>query len=395
MGLDMIDLVRIIDLNIFAIAILALMLISVLGNSSSRHQNSNRLLALLISMTLLAALFDSLGWAWEGQPGTWAHTANLVANMLLYLFAPFPAIYWLLYVSYQLSGSLRRTLHVFYASLAVLIFNAILTLTSPQTGWFFSIDSVNQYTRGPLFFLHVLIPYLFLLVSFILILSYKSIQEPTVHRSLLLFILPPLIGTVLQNLFYGLSLNWASITLSILILFLRIQSRGLCTDSLTGTYNRRHFERIINNKISRAGQEGFSVIIADLDSFKQINDRFGHDVGDEALLQAVHLFRKTLRQDDLIARFGGDEFYILLDIKDPETLQAKVRRIETVFQQFSAKSDLLYNLSVSMGAAVYGEKGKQSAEAFLRYVDQLMYKAKTASKQAKALTAAVAEAQRV
>ena len=51
-----------------------------------------------------------------------------------------------------------------------------------------------------------------------------------VRRSLLLFILPPLIGTVLQSLFYGLSLNWASITLSILILFLRIQSRGLFTD---------------------------------------------------------------------------------------------------------------------------------------------------------------------
>lgn len=395
MGLDMIDLVRTIDLNIFAIVILTLMLFSVLKNSSGRHQAGNHLLALLIGLTLLLALFDILGWIWEGKPGAAAHTANLVANTLLYLFAPFPAVSWLLYVSYQLSGSLRRTLRVFYVSLAVLVFNTVLTLTSPQTGWFFSIDDANNYTRGSLFFLHILIPYLFLLVTFILILSYKSIQEPAVHRSLLLFILPPLIGTVLQSLFYGLSLNWASITLSILILFLRIQSRGLFTDSLTGTYNRRHFERIINNKISRAGQEGFSVIIADLDSFKQINDQFGHDVGDEALLQTVHLFRKTLRQDDLIARFGGDEFYILLDIKDPDTLQAKVRRIESVFQQFSAKSDLLYSLSVSMGAAVYGEKGKQSAEEFLRYVDQLMYKAKTANKQAKVLTGAATEAQKV
>jgi diguanylate cyclase (GGDEF)-like protein len=276
---------------------------------------------------------------------------------------------------------MKRTLRVLYAVLAVIAVNWAFTFTTPATGCFFSIDSANNYARGPLFLLHILIPYGFLLVTFILILSYKSIQEPAMHRSLLLFIIPPLVGTVLQSMFYGLSLTWASIAVSILIIFLRIQNRGLFTDSLTGTYNRRHFERIINNKINRAGPEGFSVIIADLDSFKQINDQFGHDVGDEALMQTVHLFRKTLRQDDLIARFGGDEFYILLDITDPDLLAARVRRIAEVFDRFSDEANLPYRLSVSMGAAVYGEKGRQSAEDYLRYVDQLMYQAKTASKQ--------------
>ncbi|MDW7659412.1 MAG: diguanylate cyclase [Bacillota bacterium] len=383
MDLSTIDLVRIIDLNIFSIIVLAMMLVAVLKNIQDRHQAGTRLFAMMIVMTMMLAIFDILGWIWEGKPGSSAHAANLAANLLLYLFAPFPAASWLLYVFYQLSGSMKRTLHVLYAVLAVIAVNWALTFTTPSTGWFFSIDGANNYTRGPLFLFHVLIPYGFLLITFILILSYKSVQEPAVHRSLLLFILPPLIGTVLQSLFFGLSLTWASITVSILIIFLRIQNRGLFTDSLTGTYNRRHFERIINSKISRAGLEGFSVIIADLDAFKQINDQFGHDVGDEALMQTVHLFRKTLRQDDLIARFGGDEFYILLDITDPVILKEKVRRITEVFDRFSAENRLPYRLAVSMGAAVYGEKGRQSAEDYLRYVDQLMYQTKTANKQAR------------
>jgi diguanylate cyclase (GGDEF)-like protein len=381
MDLGTIDLVRIIDLNVFTIIILALMLGAVLKNIEDRHRAGTRLFALMIVMTMMLALFDILGWIWEGKPGAAAYNANLTANLLLYLFVPFPAASWLLYVFFQLSGSMKRTLRVLYAVLAVIAVNWAFTFTTPATGWFFTIDSANNYTRGPLFLLHVLIPYGFLLITFILILSHKSIQEPAMHRSLLLFILPPLVGTVLQSLFYGLSLNWASIAISILIIFLRIQNRGLFTDSLTGTYNRRHFERIINNKINRAGLEGFAVIIADLDSFKQINDQFGHDVGDEALMQTVHLFRKTLRQDDLIARFGGDEFYILLDITDPDLLTARVRRIAEVFNRFSDEAKLPYRLSVSMGAAVYGEKGRQTAEDFLRYVDQLMYRAKTTSKQ--------------
>lgn len=381
MDFGTIDLVRIIDLNVFAIIILTLVLSAVLKNIEDRHRAGTRLFALLVVMTMMLALFDILGWLWEGIPGEAAQHANLTANLLLYLFAPFPAAAWLLYVYFQLTGSMKRTLRVLYAVLAVIAVNWAFTFTTPATGWFFTIDSANNYARGPLFLLHVMIPYGFLLVTFILILSYKAIQDPAVHRSMLLFILPPLIGTVLQSLFYGLSLTWASITISILILFLRIQNRGLFTDALTGTYNRRHFERIINNKINRVGLEGFSVIIADLDSFKMINDQFGHDVGDEALMQTVHLFRKTLRQDDLIARFGGDEFYILLDITDPDTLAARVRRITEVFERFSDEANLPYRLSVSMGAAVYGEKGRQTAEDFLRDVDQLMYRAKTAGKQ--------------
>ena len=375
------DLVRIIDINLFSMLILIVLFISVIRNIEDRHEVSTRLFALLILAAFLMAVLDIAGWIWEDRPGSGARLANIIANTLLYICNPLPAAIWLLYVQFQLFSSRRRLLHLIRWPLAVLAVNGIMTVVSLWTGWFFSVNAANHYERGPLFFLHVLFPYGLLLASIAMVLLFRSLQGPEMHRALLLFVVPPLFGTVLQVLFYGLSLNWASITLSILIVFLLIQNRGLSTDSLTGTYNRRHFERIIAGKILRADRERFSVIIADLDSFKQINDRFGHDVGDEALLQTVQLFRRTLRQDDLIARFGGDEFYILLDIADDAILQTKVSRIAAVFTQYSQEAGLSYQLSVSMGAAVYDPDSGLTAEPFLRQVDQLMYQAKNRRQQ--------------
>jgi diguanylate cyclase (GGDEF)-like protein len=373
---SIVDFARQFDLGVFSAIILLILLFSMLRNIEKRHRVSNQLFAALLVCILLQTVFDFLSWVWEDLPGQAARMANLTSNLILYLVTPLPAVAWLLYVHEQLFGSRRAWLRLAHLLAALVGANAILALWSLKTGWFFSVDLANDYQRGPLFILHALIPYGLLLVSFVMILRANTSTEPELNRALLVFIVPPLIGTVAQLVFYGLSLNGAAITISALIVYLRIQNRGLSTDALTGTFNRRHFERIIQHKISRAGREGFSVIIADLNDFKQINDRFGHAAGDEALQQAVQLLRQTLRQDDLIARFGGDEFYVLLDIHDENLLQEIVRRIEETFTRYSTGAVSSYPLSVSMGAAVYQAQKHPTAAAFLAFVDQLMYQDK-------------------
>jgi len=374
---SIVTLARQYDLGVFSAVILLILLFSLLRNIEKRHRTSSQLFGLLLVCILLQTSFDYLSWVWEDLPGQNARIANLTSNLILYLVTPLPAVTWLLYVHYQLFGSTRQLLRLSRLLAVLVAANAVLAALSVKTGWFFSVDLANNYQRGPLFILHILIPYGLLIVSFLMILRANTSTEPELNRALLVFIVPPLVGTIAQMIFYGLSLNGASITISALIVYLRIQNRGLSTDALTGTYNRRHFERIIQHKISRAGRESFSVIIADLNGFKQINDRFGHAAGDEALQQAVSLLRRTLRQDDLIARFGGDEFYILLDIQDDALLQEKVRRIEETFARHNAEAISPYPLSVSMGAAVYDAQKHLTAAKFLSFADQLMYQDKS------------------
>lgn len=376
--MTLIEIIRIIDLNFLSLVILALILAAVHGNRQERGLVSTRLFILLIVLNMIMTVLDMLGWIWNGLPGEMAWMGNLVGNLLLYCMVPLPAAAWYLYAHYQVFHNHHRLQRPLSAIIPLIAMNILVSCLSVRTGWFFYIDENNIYHRGPWFPAHVATIVILLTASCLLVLRNRRRLEGRYFRAMLLFVVPPVIGATLQVLFYGLSLNWPSMMISVLIVYLQMQDRGLNTDFLTGTYNRRHFEKIISNRIHRqAIGQGFAVIIADLDGFKKINDQFGHDVGDEALLTSVRLIRHCLRRNDLIARFGGDEFYILLDLSDQEALNSAVRRINHEFEQHNQTGSQPYHLSISMGAAIYPNHSRLNAEQFLRSVDKLMYEEKS------------------
>ncbi len=376
--MSFLNIAQLIDINVVTIIILFLIYWAIRSNYHERGMVATRLFILLILLNILLTILDMLGWIWNGLPGTAAWYANFIANSLLYICAPLPAAAWYLYAHYQVFHSLRRIRRPIFFLAAVILINLVLTVLSVKTGWYFSVDAANIYHRGPLFFLHVFLVFFILAATCLMTLINRKLLENRYFYAMLLFILPPVAGSILQILFYGLFLNWPSMMISVLIVYLQIQDRGLNTDYLTGTYNRRHFEKIISTRIHRpSANQGFAVIIGDLDGFKQINDQYGHDVGDEALLSAVRLIRQCLRHDDLIARFGGDEFYIMLNLSEEVGLKSVVHRINHEFAQFSSSNLQPYVLSISMGAALYDRSSKMNAEQFLKYVDQLMYQEKS------------------
>jgi diguanylate cyclase (GGDEF)-like protein len=129
-------------------------------------------------------------------------------------------------------------------------------------------------------------------------------------------------------------------------------------DPLTGLMNRLGYERRLNEEWARATRRGTSlaVIVLDIDHFKQINDAFGHPVGDEVLRNVARIFEATLRSYDVVARYGGDEFVALCLDCQPGDIDIPIRR----FQQELAQRAFEYgnqtlNISASIGAAVRHE----------------------------------------
>lgn len=103
-------------------------------------------------------------------------------------------------------------------------------------------------------------------------------------------------------------------------------------DPLTGLYNRRYAERRLREEIARAERRGYSLtlVLFDLNDFKQINDRFGHPVGDMVLKEFANRLGKAVRLADLAARLGGDEFMLLLTECDSSQVPVMLRRLEAV-----------------------------------------------------------------
>jgi len=151
------------------------------------------------------------------------------------------------------------------------------------------------------------------------------------------------------------------------------------TDSLTGLYVRRYFLRKLQEEIVRAERYGkyLSLIMADLDRFKRINDRFGHDAGDRVLKALGNFFQASIRDVDVIARYGGEEFVILLPDADSEAAFALAERLRESFGQ--VRFEELPRITMSLGVATFPEDGTE-IEELIKRADAAMYAAKRAGR---------------
>lgn len=155
-------------------------------------------------------------------------------------------------------------------------------------------------------------------------------------------------------------------------------------DELTHVYNRRYLQRRLSEEIARVNRINgcFSIAIFDIDNFKKINDTYGHSAGDEVLQELVELLINNLRESDIICRFGGDEFVIILTDTDRDEAYAVMERLRCAVsaQPLNLKrSALKIPISISIGVAGVPENGN-TAEELLRAADSALYKAKEAGR---------------
>jgi len=154
------------------------------------------------------------------------------------------------------------------------------------------------------------------------------------------------------------------------------------TDSLTGLDNRRNFLNLAEKETQRARRfsHPVSLMILDIDDFKDINDSFGHLVGDQVLITVAERLKNSLRNIDLLARYGGDEFIILLVEADQEYATIIGQRLHQTIITKPVKTDRgQLTLSISIGIATI-TKGFTNEIDLLRIADDALYAAKSAGK---------------
>jgi diguanylate cyclase (GGDEF)-like protein len=359
-----------------------IMLVFIFINSRTRadkQQLSQKLFTSIVILNMYLLIVDYLAWAFNAAPGETYIILNAGFNCLLYISAPAALMLWAFYLYYQVHTDKKRLKKLRQVLVLLFITNAVLSAASLFTGWYFSVDAQNIYHRGPLFALHVIYNYGLMLYSVFFVLRNRKAIEKKYFYSLLLFFVPPTVGTLLQTFIYGLSYNWVGMALSVLMVYFNIQNRSLNTDYLTGAYNRRQLDGYTKSK-ARSGENVFGAIMFDLDNLKQINDTYGHDAGDDALKDAVSVVRRSIRENDFIARTGGDEFVVILDVQDIRGLEAAKDRIEQGVAEFNKSSSRAYRLSFSYGYSIYDVKSGVQLDEFFKQIDTFMYKDKNEKK---------------
>ena len=163
------------------------------------------------------------------------------------------------------------------------------------------------------------------------------------------------------------------------------------TDPLTGLPNARAMPMRFEQEASRARRTGrpFQVVMIDLDNFKQVNDTFGHNIGDQVLREAARILQSQLRDYDFLARYAGDEFVAIVQDLNPTQVEELRERIETTIGELSIKvlSGDYARVGISIGAATYGAQG-ETLDQLLIAADEAMYSVKFGHKNERRAPAA-------
>jgi diguanylate cyclase len=145
-------------------------------------------------------------------------------------------------------------------------------------------------------------------------------------------------------------------------------------DPLTNLYNRRFLHDYLSREVVRAKREGIrvAVIMIDLDHFKRVNDTAGHGAGDEVLVHIAALLKRHIRGSDIVCRFGGEEFTLVLPNATPQSARD---RAEAICEAVRKESDFLMGVTASLGVAMFPDSASD-ADALLRAADLALYQAK-------------------
>jgi diguanylate cyclase (GGDEF)-like protein len=381
-----------IDLNVFSLLFAGVLAFGA-KSRSERPFLDYRLFMAMLGVAIFELLADTAMWLLDGAPGPLCRALLMIASLLYYLAHPVAPMCYAIYAVHQVTGdsrALRPRMPLFAIPAAV---SALIALATPLTGWYFYLDSSNAYRHGPLFGAFAAASYVYFVFAFAFVVasSRRRTVDARTFVGLAAFPLPPAIGGLLQMNYFGLVLIWPAMVLSLLVIYVNIQQRKLSSDYLTGAFNRRRLDEYLDARIrdlrdarasgSRRGAEPrrLAGFLADLDDFKSINDRFGHAAGDEALVETVRLIRSTLRTEDFLARFAGDEFVAILPLSSEEELAQVVARVRERFAGY-APPGARFRLALSMGAAVFDPEADENADKYIERLDALMYAEKEAKK---------------
>jgi len=242
----------------------------------------------------------------------------------------------------------------------------------------FSLGANHIYTRGNYFFLFVACNIGYIVGGQIHSFFHRFVQGKKTNVPILIVPHFLIIAAIIQVNVEGMEIVLVAFTLSLLILFLHTQNTKANKDYLTSLYNRSVGEEYLNYLFSHTGKKDTVIggMLMDVNSFKEVNDRHGHEMGDRCLRSLAQLLLENFSRSWMICRYGGDEFLLLREMPYAEEMDEALLKFKESLEAFNALGLFPFMLEVSVGKGVTQDGSTHDAETFLKMLDENMYLSK-------------------
>lgn len=367
-------------LDIYSIIILGILLLSMTGKQLTHSRSSRYFVRITVVLLIIEIcnvtsspnFFPGLGQMYKDFP-----------RLILFLLDPLVQFMWLLYAASTVEEDFQKLKKWISPIGIVELVNVVVIFVNIGTGWIYKVGTADAGTRGPYYPVRAAV--MILLVPYVEYFIFHFRRKLTVQnfRWLMRFPIVPMIGGVIQALNPDSpALENIGMVIALLTLYIFVQDHDSNTDPLTGCGNRRILDIRLDKNIEE-GKKDFGLLMIDVDRFKQINDTYGHAQGDMALQALASVLMNQFGRTSRVARYGGDEFCVIVNTESKEELDAKVDKLRAALETFNSQSHLSYKLEISIGSGIYHHGSGESADEFIKRVDSAMYAEKIARKKAR------------
>lgn len=338
----------------------------------------------IIGLELLELIFYNCELVTAGLPYPTMH--RILLSALGYTIRPVLALMVLWSTMQREIGRKRGIL-----LLIPLCLNALIAFSAFFTDIAYSYSPDNRFIRGPLGYSSQIITFFYLLL--VIVSAIRNAKENPVMESAILISTMTLIiiSMVLEAVFKVRFTGRAVIVLSTIFYYMYYQTQEykehmqegqrLRTklekksqmDGLTGLLNKEAFKRAAENELSSSEDVNTALVFFDMDNFKQVNDTYGHVAGDRLLKKVADRMKNTFRQEDLLGRFGGDEFYVLMRGITSQNLN---RRLQLLIEDMHLEGEDGSLVTASVGCAFLAGGRQADVEELIRIADEALYEAK-------------------
>ncbi len=368
------------EVNVFCIVILCI----VACNAASSGFEMRPVAHLFVISIWFAAISNVFELLWNLGSAAQLPISSLgltIVNFLYFMTFGLSCFSWFLYAEAFLGDRLFKNKPLFIASTLPLVLLAALLVRSAFDGCLFYFDENGIYHRGPLFYMQQILSY-----GYIAFTSCKTLIS-AMHKKnyalrddfLLLasFAISPLIAAPFQAVYQNIPILPVGVTVSFLLVYVNSLKTLISMDPLTGIPNRRQLLRHLSSEVRTLEEnERLYFMFIDIDSFKQINDTYGHNEGDRALMMTASVLKAVCEKyGGFCARYGGDEFAIVHVMDQNADIAFFCDRISKELKRRNEKEAMAYTVEASIGYAEY-TADLDNIQALIYSADYAMYQIK-------------------
>ncbi|MDR2552045.1 MAG: diguanylate cyclase [Treponema sp.] len=366
--------------SIFGSTLVVILIFADYARKYNTESYQRSLFLRLLAFTFAAMVMDFIFYLFNGSGGKPAAMLIHVNLAVYHVLLNLAFFHFFIFMDFAVFKDKKRVRIIYLTAWSVCALILTLVFANAHNGYYYYLDETNFLIRGKYHYVLIFAGFLPLLFAVYTLVSARRFLRKQQFLVTVIFVFFAGIGSAADRIFIFSSIIWPCLTAALLYAYFFVIQNDSGIDVLTGLGNRQRFDEFITGlEHPKRRKDPCSVVMIDMDHFKNINDTLGHSEGDNALRDMAGAVKDCIGRHDFAARYGGDEF--ILAVKEGEAGRL-MERIQAALDRINAAKQRSCRLEISYGYDVYRPGSGMAIQDFLGHIDALMYKHKNERRRA-------------